>query len=172
MLFILSQGCFILEISCDPRMFYSLNDSVSVRNSSTKQSYDKGLCHWTNIIYLKVLLQCLFQWCFTNSLNICFLSISTLIKRMFSRKHLKHNNAQSPHIDSFTIPLPCSLLRGHIENSSHYFIDVILAMKNVWMDFCWKSKICNLCGIILIIFLINEYILWLQVSMNKVLFMN
>ena len=101
---------------------------------------------------------------------------------MFACQHLKYNNSKGPHVNTLAVSLTSCLFRSHVQNGSHNLVYIIMPMKHIGMYFCTQAEISNFGGIplrriswlsaIIVKSLINEYILWLEIPVNKVLLMN
>lgn len=101
---------------------------------------------------------------------------------MFSCQHLKDNDSKGPHVDAFAVSLSGCLFRSHVQYGSHNLVYVIMSMKHIGMYFCTKSEISNFGGIplgriswlspVIVEGLIDQYVLWLEIPVNKVLLMD
>ena len=101
---------------------------------------------------------------------------------MFACQHLKYYNSEGPHVNALAVSLTSCLFWSHVQYGSHNLVYVIMSMKHIGMYFCTKTEVSNFGGIplrriswlcsIIVKGLINKYVLWLEIPVNKILLMN
>ena len=80
-------------------------------------------------------------------MDVRLFGVFSQVEWMLSREHLVDDDPESPDIDSLSVPLACSLLRGHIQDRTHDFVDVVTGSEHVGVDFRREPEVCDLRGV-------------------------
>lgn len=98
-----------------------------------------------------------------------------LVKGVSSCEQHVHNYTAGPGIDSLAIHLTLSLLRGHEQDSAHFFVKVFLPEKHVYLVFSRETEISYFCYVSvfavfgLCLVYMQQNVLRLEVSVYEVL---
>jgi len=86
-----------------------------------------------------------FQLFVSDSLDEMLLGVVLFVKGVSSCEQHVHNYAAGPGIDSLAISLALSLLRGHEQDSTHFFVKVFLTKKHINLILSRKTEISYFC---------------------------
>jgi hypothetical protein len=91
----------------------------------------------------------------SNSLDESLFVVASPVEGVPTSKEHVHDNAASPDIDTLSVPLALSLLRGHKQDSPHFLIYVCALSENIHFILCRQPEICDLSCVQLPILLIQ-----------------